>query len=463
MASSESVAARVPLAEAGVMRRTRAGSARSQRGVALIVLAVLLVLGITWFLVSGLKQMTHPAVDRSDNAEVLAQAKAALIGRMVTDASDSGERNPGRLPCPEAREYVGTPECEGLAAPGLCQKKDGTWLSAPTCDAVGRLPWRTLGLPKLLDASGEPLWYVVSPGWALKNTTTTLSLNSDSAGNLSVDGQANAAVALVVAPGGPIATAGSAACSARTQLRGVTPPDVCDYLEAPLDLTVNPAATPLPTPVFTTAGPAGAFNDQVLKVSAADVIAPLEGAIAARMQRDLAPLFADATLDDAANPVRTAGASGYYPSAGDWTNPADNPLSNPPSSPYVGSKGQYQGLIPLVRSRIACDPLDISCNTPWTSFRSNSKNCTVGIDAHCDPTTAVTWNVSTGYEGDPDGTEWKMKWDNGGRATIKIVAGGGIFNTVNCSASSANMLRCWLQYGRDCPPANRPCPVMDGR
>jgi len=432
------------------MRGTRPASARSQRGVALIVLAVLLVLGVTWFLVSGLSQMTHPAVDRIDNAEVLAQAKSALIGRMVTDASDSGERNPGRLPCPEAPGYIGTSN-EGIAA-GNC--------SAP---AIGRLPWRTLGLPKLLDASGEPLWYVVSPGWALPSASATLTINSDSVGNLTVDGQANAAVALIVAPGGPIVTAGSAACSARTQQRGVTPPDVCNYLEAPLDLTVNPAATPLPTPVFTTAGPAGAFNDQVIRIAAADVVPPLEAAISVRMQRDLAPLFVDATLSDAANSVRTAGASGYYPFAGNWTNPADNPLSNPPSSPYVGSKGQYQGLIPLLRSRVACDPVDLSCNKPFSAFTSNSKDCTVGVDAHCDPATAVTWNVSGVInESEPDsgGTEWKIKWNNGGRANIRIVAGGGVFDEVNCSASGSNLLRCWLRYGRNCPPASRPCPAV---
>jgi len=136
--------------------RHRAPIRRRQRGVALLVMVTIIALGASWLFVTALSNASasRNALGREDNGRVLAEAKHALAGWMIRQAIEAGENNPGRLPCPEAAGYIGTAN-EGIAA-GNC--------SLP---AIGRLPWRTLGLPKLRDASGEPLWYVVSPGWAL--------------------------------------------------------------------------------------------------------------------------------------------------------------------------------------------------------------------------------------------------------------------------------------------------------
>ena len=118
----------------------------SQRGAVLLALMVIVVLGMLWLLVSTLSGSgQYTAAARNRNAAVLQRAKLALSGYVARQAVLAAESNPGRLPCPEARGYVGTAN-EGIAA-GSC-----------TLPALGRLPWRTLGLDRPTDADGEPLW-----------------------------------------------------------------------------------------------------------------------------------------------------------------------------------------------------------------------------------------------------------------------------------------------------------------
>ncbi len=127
---------------------------KKQAGFGLMVMLVVLVLAGTYVLLNQLGAAnTQTAARREHNARVLQQAKQALIGYVVMKAGQTGENDPGTFPCPEAPGNYGIEAQEGIAA-GNC--------SAP---AVGRLPWRTLGIDKLTDAWGEPLWYMVSPGW----------------------------------------------------------------------------------------------------------------------------------------------------------------------------------------------------------------------------------------------------------------------------------------------------------
>jgi hypothetical protein len=141
---------------------------RPQRGAALLAMLAVLVMGASWWLVTALNTpVNRTALHRSHNAEVLQQAKQALIGWAALQAIKDTEENPGRLPCPEAAANIGNPSFEGTAS-GNC-----------TLPAVGRLPWRTLGLDKLQDADGEPLWYVVSDGWALRSSAAIMGINSN--------------------------------------------------------------------------------------------------------------------------------------------------------------------------------------------------------------------------------------------------------------------------------------------
>lgn len=102
---------------------------------------------------------THLGTDALGNRQTnitaiaLAHAKQALISRATSDGN-----HPGSLPCPDAVTSI----------PGVNVPNDGVadLLAGSACPQhIGRLPWRTLGLPDLRDADGERLWYMVAPAY----------------------------------------------------------------------------------------------------------------------------------------------------------------------------------------------------------------------------------------------------------------------------------------------------------
>ncbi len=309
---------------------------------ALLAMLAVVMMGVAYALVDRLHAASRfVAVDRDHNAKVLNRAKQALVGYVAQRAATAGENNPGRLPCPEPGAFFGDPAQEGIAA-GNC-----------TLPAVGRLPWRTLGLDKLVDANAEPLWYVVSPGWALSNSTVpplqTL-INSDSPGQITVDGAANAAVALIIAPGQAVDAQACGGSPAWVQSRPTAgPPDLRNYLEC--DNATWPANA-----AFVTVMPGSSFNDQVLRVTTADVIPALEAAIADRMQREIAPVLRTVFHVTGASQWGTTAVPVY--GSPQWGTPSTNPLypyaapfGNPGpgsgTSDYAGATGTYQGLLPF--------------------------------------------------------------------------------------------------------------------
>jgi type II secretory pathway pseudopilin PulG len=412
----------------------------AQRGFALLALVAIVIFGIGWALLSAFGVGGRAAAERARNAEALAQAKQALIAWAAVKALDANEDNPGRLPCPEAAGYVGDPKQEGIAAAVCAQPK------------VGRLPWRTLGLPKLVDASGEPLWYVTSPDWALPSSSANLRINSDSVGKLTLDGPANTAVALVIAPGAALNVPAVAGCAARSQTRGRIPPDYRDYLEC--DNASFPADTS-----FVSAGPVGAsdsLNDQVVAITAAEILPGIEAAIAARMQRDLAPLLAQAASEMPGASV----AAPLYPFAADWAVNLTREVVV-----YGGSSGVTQGLMPLaIRSRKACEPDRYKRPTklPYCTTAEERTLASMpciqggGGDEHCDLGSAVSWAVGTrGYSSssEDEDSRWVIRWADGSRLDLTIAPdyiGPGRISGVNCRWSSASRISCRIEYGRDC-------------
>lgn len=124
---------------------------RAHRGYAL--LGVLLTLGVVATV--GVTGLNPPGRDANPaaTAAALARAKQALISRAASDAN-----HPGSLPCPDAVTHI----------PGSNVPNDGIadLLAGNACPSpIGRLPWRTLGLPDLRDADGERLWYMVAPAF----------------------------------------------------------------------------------------------------------------------------------------------------------------------------------------------------------------------------------------------------------------------------------------------------------
>jgi hypothetical protein len=330
----------------------RRASRRAQRGQALLALLAVAVMAFAYVLTSRLNAASRfVGVDRDHNAKVLAQAKQALVGWMAMNAAGTDD-DPGRLPCPEAPGDFGVPAQEGIAA-GSCIPPNN----------VGRLPWRTLGLDKLVDAAGEPLWYAVSQGWSLPGASTT-PMNSDSNGQLSLNGTANDAVALIVAPGAVLSVQAGGTCAAKAQARPAAgPADVDDYLECGNE-----------TGAFVTSAAGQTFNDQVLRVAAADVVPALEAAIHQRVQRELVPALKSVY---ASAPWKRTSAS--YLSSTNPLYPYPATFSNPGTSSYegvpaTGSSDKPQGLMPFVYSETGsgsgvpctadprCDPLFVA----WT-------------------------------------------------------------------------------------------------
>ncbi len=307
--------------------------AKRQRGAALLAMLAVIMLGSSWYLVSRLnaESGSRAAVNQVRNAEVLNRAKLALIGYVAAQAANSGEDNPGALPCPEAAGYFDNPSQEGQTASGC------------TLPKVGRFPWRTIGTEKLVDASGEPLWYVVSPGWA--RTSGNTNINSNSVGQLTVDGVANSAVALIIAPGPAFSVPTATGCAARNQVRPTTgTPDWRNYLEC------ENATYPTPNLNFVTTGPSGSFNDQIIRVTVADIMPGIEAAIANRIERTIVP-----TLKTVYTSAQWApGISNANP-----LFPFPAPFGNPGTSNFQGAAvtiaGAPQGLLPFNQTR-GCNP-----------------------------------------------------------------------------------------------------------
>ena len=373
---------------------------RRQAGMALIAVAAVLVVGTAWLSVSLLGDVqSESARRRAKDAATLQEAKAALIAYAAQRAYEPSENSPGRLPCPEDPAYM--TDADG----------DNDGLEAVTCalPAVGRLPWRSLGLAPLRDASGELLWYVVSPGWAIATgaSPAAVAINSNTLGQITLDGQAptpatpsNTVAALIIAPGPPLTLSPTAAqqaagCTARVQTRGTLPPDLRNYLEcenATLPANASFASTVTENTVNTV------FNDRVVAISPAEILDRVEPAIAARIERDVVPYlkaYAQDTIDGWANAQNPA----IFPFAA--------PFASSAGSSWQGAGATYQGLLPLTRSQ----------------------NCTPAIDADC----------STGF----------VQWDLAAGATFNWAAASGTSSTrtASCASSTSTLISCTVTYG----------------
>jgi hypothetical protein len=160
----------------------------TQSGAALIVLLTIFILGSLTFLLSEANDRSHYLVeDQEQTIRALAQAKESLLGFAATYAQTHEVKLQGYLPCPD---------------------NDGDGSATRVCDmagqtVLGRLPWRTLGLPPLRDGSGECLWYAVSGNF--KNNPQQV-LTSDSNGMIITGNAQNGiiagdTIAVLFAPG----------------------------------------------------------------------------------------------------------------------------------------------------------------------------------------------------------------------------------------------------------------------
>ena len=360
--------------------------ARGQSGFTMIALITLLAL-LSAYLLSSLltKTNSEALVDRSQRAQdALLQAKAALIAY----AADANSTQPGSLPCPDTNN-------------------DGVWESSCSGQyvVVGRLPWQSLGLGDLRDASGERLWYAMSPRFRKMSSNV---INSDTRGQLTVTDttgtvSASNVVAVVIAPGQ--ALGGQSRDAAHTN-------SAVSYMES------NNAGTTGIYTYATTAQPSDTFNDRIIAITEADLFAMIEPVVAGMIERDVKPYLA----------TYYSQWTGAFPFPSKFANP--NPGTNTQISPAVAStrpQNQYLGDTTVVNEGGGTGrgllPITASVTYPWISG-SGAVNLTGGTAGSISGVSCSS--VASPFDG------WQCSF------TI---------NSINLGANSANWGPCnWNRY-----------------
>ena len=159
--------------------------------------------------------------------------------------------------------------------------------------AIGRVPWKSLGIPEPKDSAGETLWYAIA-GPFRNFSQSSAPITSDTLGDLTVYSGSSAttltsqAVAVIFAPGPALAgqdrscTVGvncTATGQCTTAPASLTPRcNPSNYLEAAGG--GNNAQTNGP---FVQAQPSGTFNDRLLAFTNAELMPPVEQRVAREM------------------------------------------------------------------------------------------------------------------------------------------------------------------------------------
>lgn len=257
-----------------------------QRGAALFAILMIVGIGAAVLLAAGFLRATQRLSNDKQTEVALAQAKDALIGYAATylDTHPNDPNNVlppyngfGFLPCPDLGSGFGG---EGAAA-GSCGSKD--------VSVVGRLPWKTLGLPPLRDGYGECLWYVVSGTFKYNPQTDLMNWDTDGLlDRIAADAATHLAgnpadptkyaVAVVFAPGPMLPGQNRAAGGAVTPQCGGNY-NASSYLDSSgitSNAVVNAVAnalTPLIVALDSAMTGSGAFNDKAVAITPDEIFA----------------------------------------------------------------------------------------------------------------------------------------------------------------------------------------------
>ena len=351
----------------------RAMPGRRQRGFAMIALIVLMALMSSWFIATGLNRTNAELSNERERLtmESLRKAKAALIAYAASEQwqlyRSEEFKQPGALPCPDRNN-------DG-AGDGLCQN---------ALARVGRLPWKTLGIDELRDASGEKLWYAVSANfrkYAYPVSGYTV-INSDTRGQLTVKNPAPAnnvvasnVVAIVFAPGAVLVG------------QDRNPSDTVAYNNPASYLEGFSASYD----TFTTSTLAmDTFNDRLVVITEQDLMAAVEPVVAALIERDVKPFLSTYFAE-----------WGAYPFPARFDNPDPGTLGTGTTraqSAYVGDSSQSAGLLPVTASATytwvngsgssSQGNVSVVCATTGTSWR-----CTFSAPGGSPINTGATFGV----------------------------------------------------------------------
>jgi len=312
-----------------------------------MLLVVMLIGMAAALLVYGMVDTDSLVLQRNNNvAAAFEQAKQALIGRAVVDLN-----RPGSLPCPDIdNDGVLTLNVDYFSG-GVCAR------------LIGRLPWRTLGLPDLRDDAGERLWYALSDMFS--DNAVAGPLNSDTQGNRTVYRDSTAvtltsqAVAVIFAPGTTLAGQirdGSAVMCSTTGTTIARTLCAANYLEATGGANNATIAGP-----YIEARRSATYNDQLFVITTSELIPPVEQRVALELRTILQTYKANtacACTNLAGNP---SGNTGCYP----WADLA-NGYSD--AAPYNPGAENNRGRIPLTAA--PRDWGDNPCGSPVPTLPS---------------------------------------------------------------------------------------------
>ena len=311
-----------------------------QRGYALTIMLVLLVMGCLYSVVSGLDSVQAKLGRALGTSAVLAQAREALLGYATTYRDSHSDQVFGYLPCPDT---TGDGSADANIMP------NATKCAAVGQTVVGLLPYKTLGLPDLRDSAGACLWYVVSGNFKAATTKST-PMNWDAQGQIAVldangntvttpDDANGGGAAVIIAVGVPIT--GQSRTSASGTVCNVTPSEVAAYLDGAYTF-------PNSGTVQLTQGKVSSDsnNDQFLYLTPTDIFARI------RVRGDLASDL-NTGIDAIQGKLNNA-MSTYPPSSGN-NLPASNPFTNGSSDYYFYAnwKDNFRYL--------ACSPVGSYC------------------------------------------------------------------------------------------------------
>lgn len=259
---------------------------RRQKGAVLLVYMTVIVLAAASVLLAQLNAATQRVESKKQTALALKTAKEALIGYALTYSENHPGQPQGYLPCPDRNgDGSGDSPCSGGGR-----------------SVLGRLPWRTLGLPTLRDSAGECLWYAVSGSF--KNSPKR-TLTSDSDGRLVVENssgirsvgttESEFAIAIVFAPGDAVGTqTRELTAGTETDCGSGNPSDAVNHSSNYLEslsgvdnangtksdaLPGDPGAEPLPTanpsvfvkaPLTRDVSGSAVFNDEMIIITPRD-------------------------------------------------------------------------------------------------------------------------------------------------------------------------------------------------
>jgi hypothetical protein len=295
------------------------------------MLVVLLLLGGFMFALGTVKVAAIDVERDRSSIDVLAQAKGALI-----DAAVSDNARPGQLPCPDVNDDgEATSGVDFVAATGQCM------------NLIGRLPWKTLGLPDLRDDSGERVWYVVSADFRADNAAVpAVPLNSDTAfrvGNqsLTLNGLTPGSnlAAIVIAPGAVLRRS-----DGHSQVRACgaacNPIDFLDIVAAEDNADANR--------IFASASRSDTFNDRLMPVFSDDIMRLVERRAAREFAMHLRNHY------DAWDTTTDVGGvnKGFYPYAAAYGDPY---------TAQAGTDGTTAGLLPVSTAPLTWSNASLGC------------------------------------------------------------------------------------------------------